>query len=148
MFSDNLNPVEMVCGKDCGSGGGSGINGVTADTEIDFTTTTPVVGTNYNVITNDIAGTLAGFMLGATFNLAGSVAPPSPSPYGSNPVSYPCCTPVTAGALTGATIHAPDVDSFPLVLLFIVLLALTLGGYLVLSATRKGKKQRQYEIRL
>jgi hypothetical protein len=73
---------------------------------------------------------------------------PSVSPYGSNPVVFPCCNPVTAQALQGANLRAPDVDSYPLVLLFIVLLALTLGSYLVLQARKQAKTSRQYEIHI
>jgi len=87
------------------------------------------------------------YLLNGVTPVAPNVAP-TVSPYGSNPVTFPCCNPVTAQALQGANLRAPDVDSYPLVLLFIVLLALTLGSYLVLQARKQAKTSRQYEIHI
>lgn len=72
------------------------------------------------------------------------------SPYGSNPATYPCCTPVTSGNLQGSALNTPDVTAFPLQVLFLILLLLTLGSYLIVrAATRKtGPSPRQYEIAL
>jgi hypothetical protein len=60
----------MLCGQQCGSIGGSTIAGQVSDLELNFATTSPVVGNAYASITGDIAP--AG-MIGATFQ-AGSVA--------------------------------------------------------------------------
>lgn len=70
----------------------------------------------------------------------------SPSPYGNNPVSYPCCNPVTAQALSGASLRAPDVDSLPLIWLFILLLIVTLGSYVVVRSRQKRPPAKQYEL--
>ncbi len=74
----------------------------------------------------------------------------SPSPYGYNPIVYPCnnfpaCGQVTSPALQGAALRAPNVDSLPFIYLFIVLFLLTLGPYLIF---RRERKTRQYDIRL
>jgi hypothetical protein len=70
----------------------------------------------------------------------------SPSPYGNNPILYPCCAPVTAQALQGASLRAPDVDSLPLIWLFILLLIVTLGSYVVVRSRQKRPAAKQYEL--
>lgn len=77
-----------------------------------------------------------------------STPPFGPSPYGPNPPYYPCCNPVTQNALYGSYIRAPDVDPAPLIWLFVVLFSLTIGFYLIVRATKKGERSRQYEIHI
>jgi hypothetical protein len=74
---------------------------------------------------------------------------PSVSPYGSNPPVFPCCNPVTATALQGSSLRAPDIPPDPFIWLFIIFALLTIGAYVVIRTNTTSKRNpRQYELNL
>jgi hypothetical protein len=79
---------------------------------------------------------------------------PSPSPYGTNPVYYPCnnfpsCGQVSATALQGSSLRVSDIPPDPFVWLFIIFALLTIGAYIVIRTNTTSKRNpRQYELSL